>query len=107
MTVYAGEKPYICHWAKHPLTKEQLTGGDVAVVITIWDVDNTVLIDDAVMVYDAELTSDETIPQVGGWYYVWESPPGAPGAYQARITVVEFQAWEYKTIRLRRDKAPV
>lgn len=111
MTLYSGENPYVMHWAKHPLTGVQLTDVDVTVVITIWGLDGVVLINDAPMIYDATLTSSPSpglaeAPQVGGWYYVWDSPVNSPGSYKARITIVELQAWEYKMIRLRQDKAP-
>ncbi len=106
MTLYAGEKPEICHWAQD-YQGAQLTDVGFTVTVTIWDLDGeTVLIDEEPMEYDETLTSTDATPQVGGWFYVWASPAGAPGAYRARCTVVEMQAWEYKTIRLRRDKAP-
>lgn len=111
MTRYAGETPQVRHWVKG-YDGQQLTNVDVAVTITIWNREKTaILVNEAPMTWSATLESepDEAgITQVGGWYYAWASPPGAPGSYLARCTATGggTPAWEYKTIRLRADKAP-
>jgi hypothetical protein len=105
MTNYAGETYQVRHYALG-YQKEDLTDDEVTVVITIWDLDDTVLVDDEAMQYDATLVFEDD--HVGGWFYIWESPTVA-GAYLARFTATgsDIDAVEFKTLRLRRSKEPV
>lgn len=105
MTLYAGETIQVRHRGED-YEGNALTSVEVDASITIWDLDDTVLVNEAQMTYDGTLVFDDG--NVGGWYYLWTSPTIA-GAYLARMTITgtNIDAWEYKTIRLRRDKAPV
>ena len=111
MTLYAGETAEVRHRALG-YRKEPLTGDDIDVTVTIWDLDGTPLVDEAPMIYDATLVFDDE--SVGGWFYVWATPDGEPGAYKARCSASgatalgePVEAVEFQTIRLRRDKSPV
>ena len=104
MTLYGGETIQIRHHAKG-YDGEELDGDSADVTITIWDLDGTtVLVDEAAMEYSPALVFDDET--VGGWAYLWATPT-EPGAYLARCTIsgAGLDAWEYKTIRLRRSKA--
>lgn len=104
MTMYSGETIQVRHRAVG-YDGETLTGANIAATVTIWDTDGTtVLLDEQPMTYSATMVFDDG--NVGGWYYLWPSPANAPGAYLARITATGagINAWEFKTIRLRKTK---
>jgi hypothetical protein len=103
VTLYGGETVQIRHRVKG-YDGETLNDSDVVVTITIFDLDGvTVLVDNAPMDYTPSITFDDG--SVGGWVYLWDTP-AEPGAYLARCNVAGtgLDAWEYKTIRLRRSK---
>lgn len=105
MAQYAGETYQVRHFAKD-YNKQPLEGTGLTATITIWGLDGTtVLVNEAPMIWSSTIVSAAD-GQEGGWFYVWDSPP-VSGAYQARCTLMGagVEAWEYKTIRLRRDRA--
>lgn len=103
MTLYAGEMIQVRHQARG-YDGETLTNTNVGVTITIWGLDGvTVLVNEVAMTYSPSLVFEDG--GLGGWYYLWDTPT-EPGAYLARCTVTGagMEAWEFKTIRLRRTK---
>lgn len=99
MTTYAGEFIQIRDVPKDVDQKTILTDADGLETITIWAADGTVVVDEEPMTW---------VPDSQMWVYNWNSP-STFGAYQARLTFTgdDKPSWEYKTIRLRKDKAPV
>jgi hypothetical protein len=96
MPLFVGETVRVKTSAKdydeRALTDEEVT----AAKISIYDSDNTVVVDDADMAYDATSLF---------WYYDWDTTSADPGAYRAKCTLtgIAFTSWEYATIRLRAD----
>jgi hypothetical protein len=105
VTLYAGETVQVRH-AAFGFDKQRLSPDDgVVATITVWALDGeTVLVDEAAMSYDAGLKFDDG--GTGGWLYHWDTPE-VPGAYEARCRVAGaggIDAWEFKTIRVRRNR---
>lgn len=103
--MYAGEVVHVFTEALDYKGVSFTEDDGVTVTVTIWDLDDAVLIDGAEMTFDAT-GGPEDEP---GWIYHWSSPAGAPGSYQAQIHIegANVDSWEYLKIRLAADKAPV
>lgn len=106
MTLYAGETIQVRHHVSN-YDDGELGEGDVDVLLQIWDLDGITVLVEAPMEYSPDLVFEDGT--VGGWRYLWATPADAPGAYRAKCTVTGtgMNAWEYKTIRLRKSKEAV
>lgn len=97
MTTYAGELLTVTHTAT--ADGVALTGDDVTTVtIEIYSVNDAEEILDS-----AEMTWDAVAER---WEYQWDTEGLDFGTYLARVTI-DYDNWEYKRIRLARNKFEV
>mgnify|MGYP001616831948 FL=1 len=84
VTIYAGE---VVHIFTEALDYKGVAFTDedaVTVTVTIWDLEDEILVDGTAMTFDAT-GGPEDEP---GWLYHWSSPSGLPGTYLAAVALL-------------------
>ncbi len=108
MTLYAGERVKI-RSQPEDFNGNLLTDADsVTVTVTVWDPDDTVVVDEELLAFDASDTLDDDRLAGGAWSYAWDTP-STTGSFWARVKVVgaavgDKGAWEFQRIRLNKNK---
>ena len=104
MAIYAGEIVHIYNEALDYKGVSFTEDDNVTVALTIWDLDDNVIVDAEPMTYGATAGPEDE----PGWLYHWASPAGEPGSYLSavHITGSNVDSWEYLNVRLKADKAP-